>query len=335
MSRLIVKNLPAYLDEGRLKSHFAKRSPSITDVKIVRRHDGTSRRFGFLGFKAHEDANNAMEYFNRTFIDTSRIEVSVAKTINDRDLASKKERQQQQKSGVRDTPSKQSSTPIKADKQPKSSKGVSFDEFMQVMVPQSKRKSWKNENDSYMPAELEEVPSTQEPAASTERVSKKRRTKKDDSLDEEEGYQDPQSSVALDEGITDLEYMYKRMRKTVGQDLENEEQNSQSSDENLVGVVDSASSEDEEARKNEVEKKALAEKAQKDQDDVDAIMDSGRLFIRNVPFTATEEEIESYFAKYGVVKQVSASPNHHNDDLQYRDNREGLGLRGENAGRCC
>lgn len=83
MSRLIVKNLPPYLNEARLKEHFSSQGASITDSKLVRRPDGTSRRFGFVGFKTEEDAQKALGYFNRTFIDTARIDVSFANAITD------------------------------------------------------------------------------------------------------------------------------------------------------------------------------------------------------------------------------------------------------------
>jgi len=82
MSRLIVKNLPAHLDDARLKSHFSSQG-HVTDVKLIRRQDGVSRRFGFVGYSSESDARAAMEYFNRTFIDTSRIVVDLAKKIDD------------------------------------------------------------------------------------------------------------------------------------------------------------------------------------------------------------------------------------------------------------
>ncbi|XP_020554084.1 multiple RNA-binding domain-containing protein 1 isoform X2 [Sesamum indicum] len=34
------------------------------------------------------------------------------------------------------------------------------------------------------------------------------------------------------------------------------------------------------------------------------VLESGRLFIRNLPYTATEEELEEHFSKYGTISQV-------------------------------
>ena len=80
MSRLIVKNLPAYLTQQQLREHFeSKDGPggALTDVKVVLKPDGTSRRFGFVGFKKDIEAQNACKWFDKTFIHSSRINVAV------------------------------------------------------------------------------------------------------------------------------------------------------------------------------------------------------------------------------------------------------------------
>ena len=58
MSRLIVKGLPTYLTDARLREHFAQKG-TVTDVKLMRRPDGTSRRFGFVGFRTEAEAEAA------------------------------------------------------------------------------------------------------------------------------------------------------------------------------------------------------------------------------------------------------------------------------------
>ncbi|KAJ3092773.1 hypothetical protein HK102_003036 [Quaeritorhiza haematococci] len=49
--------------------------------------DGVSRRFGFIGYATEKEAQEAIRYFNSTYIDTSRITVEPAKTIGDPSLA--------------------------------------------------------------------------------------------------------------------------------------------------------------------------------------------------------------------------------------------------------
>lgn len=80
-SRLCVKNVPKHLKEARLREHFASQG-EVTDVKIVRTADGTSRQMAFVGFKTEAQATKALGYFDKTFIDTSRIEVQYARSVH-------------------------------------------------------------------------------------------------------------------------------------------------------------------------------------------------------------------------------------------------------------
>ena len=80
MSRLIIKNLPPHLTIEGLRDHFLQpKAPvaTLTDVKVALKKDGTSRRFGFVGFKTSEEAERAQKWFNKTFIGSSRIAVEV------------------------------------------------------------------------------------------------------------------------------------------------------------------------------------------------------------------------------------------------------------------
>lgn len=41
---------------------------------------------------------------------------------------------------------------------------------------------------------------------------------------------------------------------------------------------------------------------------MDAIRESGRLFVRNLPYTATEDDLRVHFEKYGALKEVCITP---------------------------
>ena len=80
MSRLIVKNLPAYLTQDGLRAHFAATDGpggTITDATVRLKPDGTSRRFGFVGYKTEEEARRAQRWFDKTYVRASRIAVEV------------------------------------------------------------------------------------------------------------------------------------------------------------------------------------------------------------------------------------------------------------------
>jgi multiple RNA-binding domain-containing protein 1 len=94
------------LDEKRLREIFAKQG-QVTDVKIMKTkcallrpsaialdalrsalqcigRDGRSRKFGFVGFSSPQQANVAVKYFNKSFIDTSRVQVEIALPVSAR-----------------------------------------------------------------------------------------------------------------------------------------------------------------------------------------------------------------------------------------------------------
>ncbi|KAH9990870.1 hypothetical protein BJV77DRAFT_1060893 [Russula vinacea] len=86
MSRLIVKNLPSYITPTLLKEHFSQaKGPhgTITDVKVILKQDGSARRFGFVGFKTDEEALKAKEWYDKTFIDSTRVRVEIIDCAKD------------------------------------------------------------------------------------------------------------------------------------------------------------------------------------------------------------------------------------------------------------
>jgi len=81
-SRIIVKNLPKKLTEDRFRQHFAKLG-QITDAKLKFTKEGKFRNFGFIGYKSAEEAQKAIEYFNGTYIDATKINVEECMPLND------------------------------------------------------------------------------------------------------------------------------------------------------------------------------------------------------------------------------------------------------------
>ncbi|XP_057230179.1 probable RNA-binding protein 19 [Malurus melanocephalus] len=82
MSRLIVKNLPNGMKEDRFRKLFAAFG-TLTDCCLKYTKDGRFRKFGFIGYKSEEEAQTALNHFNKSFIDTSRITVELCKSFGD------------------------------------------------------------------------------------------------------------------------------------------------------------------------------------------------------------------------------------------------------------
>ncbi|PWN52563.1 RNA-binding domain-containing protein [Violaceomyces palustris] len=334
MSRIIVKGLPTYLSDARLREHFSQHG-AVTDVKLMKRPDGTSRRFGFVGFRSEEEAKSAMDYFNKTFIDTSRIHIEIAKKIGDEGLNDRRGQKRAAAEAVVEEPAskRKATTPaeksaaVPKDKVKSKAKDVSFEEFMAVMAPKSKRKAWQNEETgpNLSASDMAQV-ADQRPETDAKERKKEKKEKRETKAKERgtgpsdtpssamtdhdgDGDEEQKDEAVNDDGLTDLEYMRRRMRRRVGaEEEEREKAFEQSEDEQDASSSSSEDEDDEddvEALKALEKAKAQQEaQAKKEQETVDAIMETGRLFIRNLPFSATEEEIESFFSSFGHVSQV-------------------------------
>ena len=82
MSRVIIKNIPNKCDEKKLRDLF-EQCGHVTDVKLQKCSSGKSRHFGFVGYRSDSDAQSAVKHFNKTFINSVRIEVEIAKPYGD------------------------------------------------------------------------------------------------------------------------------------------------------------------------------------------------------------------------------------------------------------
>ncbi|PNY25019.1 Multiple RNA-binding domain-containing protein 1 [Tolypocladium capitatum] len=77
-SRIFVKGLPPNITEADFRKHFSAQGREVTDVKLI-----PQRRIGYVGFKSPDDASKAVKYFNRSYVRMSRISVEPAKAISD------------------------------------------------------------------------------------------------------------------------------------------------------------------------------------------------------------------------------------------------------------
>lgn len=81
-SRLVVLSLPSDLDNAGLSAHFSTLDLPMTDVKILRKKDGTSRRMAFIGYSSAFDAAKAKDWFDNTWLRGSKIKVDFALPVS-------------------------------------------------------------------------------------------------------------------------------------------------------------------------------------------------------------------------------------------------------------
>ncbi|CAD7970022.1 unnamed protein product [Amoebophrya sp. A120] len=84
-SRVVLKNIPPYVSEAKLRERFRAHG-SLTDVKILTTKAGTSRQLAFLGFKTPEEARRCVKANHRTFFDAYKLQVEIAKPVGDTNL---------------------------------------------------------------------------------------------------------------------------------------------------------------------------------------------------------------------------------------------------------
>lgn len=76
-TRVFVSGLPPTCSNDQLRNHFAVRF-QVTDAHVL-----PKRRMGFVGFKSHDAAQEAVKYFNKTFLKMSKISVDIARPVRE------------------------------------------------------------------------------------------------------------------------------------------------------------------------------------------------------------------------------------------------------------
>ncbi|RUS26301.1 hypothetical protein BC938DRAFT_470950 [Jimgerdemannia flammicorona] len=389
MSRLIVKNLPKYLTDERLREHFASQG-DVTDAKLMKTSQGVSRRFAYIGYRTEKEAKAALKFFNDTYIDTSKIIVEKAKPIGDTSLPrpwsvySVGSSTYLRSHGIDSSQIEAERAAIKAKRESefkaeierkqrhlralyKGEEDPKLREYLEVMQPRSKSKTWANDDVAMLKAQ-------QDGANREERARRQAKGKKgaampkvatvavankkaggegqlltkvhvtfDDSDDElyddlpgkkggeEEGGEENEDTdkdeeakngdyIARDKSISDLEYLKSKMTLKDDEDVDMEQNDSNDED----GALDDEDEEDDTNLEGKSDSKKGAETAvttdavllkleaaqpirppvEPEVPPAEVIADTGRLFVRNLPYTCTEAELRKLFQKFGPLSEV-------------------------------
>lgn len=374
MSRVIVKGLPSYYNESKLRDHFAEKG-NVTDVKLKKKNNGESRRFAFIGYKDVKDAENAVKFFNGSFIDTAKITVELAKSFSDpnvpvswkekrkqRDelLARTEERLKRMEEAASRRKSKKQRTADKlADKIANDSH---LKEFVETMKPATQSRSWANDELVNMDGaptndKLEEALNIKPSGSQKAEVPTYKGDESDDEYsdfaidkntvandnDDDEmiplsnnqkdsNENEPMISLAeLDkqqasetvteddkeannEDINDLDWFKSKRKRIIdskdGADVDEEDKSGSSSiDKNSSEKsLDSTTKEETTAIENgdqsDEEEEEPKRELSLEEKNIDKILITGRLFLRNILYSSTEEDFTKLFKPYGELKEV-------------------------------
>ncbi|TYZ68703.1 hypothetical protein PybrP1_005394 [[Pythium] brassicae (nom. inval.)] len=316
----VSKNLPAYVDSKRLREHFAAQG-EVTDAAVVRTKDGrASRRFGFVGYKTSEQAQAACAFFHQSFFDTCRINVRFAIQRESEEMArpwSKYSAGSSRFQGTTDA--KKLSTDAAEEQDPKRQKKTAkqqkpvdessseFQQFMETMQARSKTRFWANDD-----VQGPEAQAKAEAAALLHA----------DDLDDDDGeYQEIKrkgGSESDDDGtgagksgataMSDLDFLRSKVSKTVDDDSQSEASGSEKEYAEDIEADDDDGDEGEGEKSSGERIKTQSGKHAGAADSVDAADEpekpSARLFVRNLPYSAEEEDLTDLFSAYGPILEV-------------------------------
>jgi len=366
-SRIFVRGLPPKFTEDDVRKHFGKFT--VTDVKFF-----PHRRIGYVGYKTPEDAAQAVKYFNKTFIRQSKIFVETARPVSlccastyrtymltfiqiaDKALP-KSRRQLKEENGVSKNddyvpPPRDNALKRKRDE---AENDPNLKEFLNVMQPPSKLKSWANE-DSLLASESISMAKPVEVTTGTDvdsdgeyQVISKKTTATQDvktsspetkilpthivkavkPADEDEEMIDmdklPYASAGDGGPVSDADWLRSRTNRVLdlvedGEGLTRPIAQPTTVPAEQIEAPDVEVEPAEPSKPNEIEVEEVIPSEE------DKIRQTGRLYLRNLHFDITEDDIRDHFSKHGSLEEVRLfSPFLHHPTLvmmnsQDRDN---------------
>jgi multiple RNA-binding domain-containing protein 1 len=298
-SRIIIKNLPKYINEKRLKEKFEEKG-EVTDVKLLKTQDGISRRFAFIGYKTEEQARFAVKYFNNTYIDTCKIIVDLSKPCDDSTLprpwskyskgsSAYEKRMKRDGMYIKDTGILEiENKAIKSQRTEMPQEDISlahdskFEEFLELSKPRAHSRLWANE-DGILGRNQNDTTSShirfdEIDYVDIDQINLEKGT--DDNL-----YEDLQNPSIGDgkpnhgnEKIMNLDEFLNEKMKVRPQ----EGTNGSHIPSNIKRELENLSPEE-------------------------ILLETGRLFVRNLPYSCTEDDLRKLFEPFGPLTEIHLS----------------------------
>ncbi|KAF2839370.1 RNA-binding domain-containing protein [Patellaria atrata CBS 101060] len=336
-SRIFVKGLPPTFSQDEFNKHFSRQYP-ITDAKFF-----PHRRIGYVGYKNHEDAAKAVKYFNKSYIRMSRISVEIARPIDNTVPIPKGESSHNvnSKQSPHQNEDQPLDNPLKRKRTIREGPGTDpkLTEYLEVMQPHSKRSIWENHNsnapvtsepahdveeqtiveDGDSDSEYEVVPKKSKNAStSISNTTSVGQAISSTNQDQENDQANPPAIpdeevptvVPRDTSQSDADWL----RSKTSRLLELDDGYSGAEGTRVSMSQDKDTGPAEEMRniavalpnQDTLEETGPATAISTDQvkTESDTNKDTGRLFLRNLPYTVTEDDLREYFNAFGSLDEV-------------------------------
>ena len=301
-SRIIIKNLPKHINEIRLKTIFGEKG-EITDVRLMKNHEGVFRKFAFIGYRTEAEAKSAVHYFDNTYIDTSRVSVQLSKPYGDPSLPRpwskyskgssaygekiKEDRNYTREcdivaNGTNDSRNiTNSQTPKWKDSS--ISEDPKFQEFLQLMAPSTRSNLWANEDGHW--------------SSRQQKKSTSKHLKFDD-------YGEAIPETSLGDRMSQDETYSRSVDTSNYEDEEKNQSNSNSLTEPIMSLDDFESHKSLSTNPSTKKGSFDTPSANEELSPEEMLLETGRLFVRNLSYLCTEEDLQKLFGPFGPLSEI-------------------------------
>lgn len=312
-SRVIVKNLPKYATDDLLRKHFSVRGYTITDLKLAKTSEGKFRRFAFIGFANEGEAQDCQNYFNNTYMDTSKLQVDLALPVGDATLprpwsrhsrgssaysslhpeeseaARKKAAHEAQQERIRQEMEKKRKFLFSVyggeEAMDDPAQAAELEKFLSAMKTKSQTKTWENDTDVF----------SKQPNSKVNVNVKSVKSKKTGG----EGILIPKVHMKFEDEAEAAGYFEKSEDEDLYEDFpgikkaEILNDDKELEQETIVTTTAPAPKPSSNSKTSKFEKL-----------NPEMIAESGRLFVRNLSYSITETDLEGLFSQFGPLSQV-------------------------------
>ena len=283
MSRVCVKNLSDRIDEPQLRAHFGARG-EITDCRLARTKSGKSRHFGFIGFRTEEQARDAIRYFNNTYLLTNKITVESADRIGNEDTLKKSRSKYTQQKLKKLYKTKESAKALELEERKiplmkSSTKPIDKKklDFLEAMKARRNAKVWSND-EGLQTHSGGRVESASVADLNEGQVEDNERGDKESDMEDAE--KSNLNNAVAHSSVSDMEYLKSKMKVSAS-----------------VSTAPPSDGTTTAATLSNHDTPVV-------NDNAEGEVDEDRIFVRNLPYLCTEEELRALFSAYGEITTV-------------------------------
>ncbi|KAJ5629984.1 hypothetical protein N7528_003641 [Penicillium herquei] len=329
-TRVFVSGLPPTCSNDQLRNHFAARF-QVTDAHVL-----PKRRMGFVGFKSNEVAQEAVKYFNKTFLKMSKISVDIARPIDSK--PAERAHPTRRRDNANDIPLDNAlKRKRETEKDPK------LQEYLSLMQS-GKTRTWANDDTlAQASAEsaaaainqptqetkvVEEVPSQPKKAriheTSTPASTEVPEPMVVDHSGEDGKEENPDQAEEETGPVSDMDWLRSKTSRLLG--LLDEDEQAEFEERKAEEPIKSRSPSVDESRSAQIERISSpppatnvdevdepvddADEPEEDEispeqaKNIDLIRSSARLFLRNLSYELTEADLQPLFSPFGKTEEI-------------------------------